>query len=57
MNTWKPTVTPVGSFDIRHSNKAQSMEPQIFTKTSLAKNPEVFIILYQLLIFMNYVID
>ncbi|XP_075677928.1 Z band alternatively spliced PDZ-motif protein 52 isoform X2 [Dermatophagoides pteronyssinus] len=43
MNTWKPTVTPVGSFDIRHSNKAQSMEPQIFTKTSLAKNPEDYV--------------
>nr|XP_046916699.1 PDZ and LIM domain protein Zasp-like isoform X3 [Dermatophagoides farinae] len=42
MNTWKPTVTPVGSFDIRQNNKAQSMEPQIYTKTSLAKNPEEY---------------
>ncbi|XP_046916699.2 Z band alternatively spliced PDZ-motif protein 52 isoform X6 [Dermatophagoides farinae] len=42
MNTWKPTVTPVGSFDISQNNKAQSMEPQIYTKTSLAKNPEEY---------------
>lgn len=40
MNTWRPQVTPIGSIDIR-PNQYQTIEQQTYTKTSLAKNPEV----------------